>query len=295
MPSPHENDSDRDARIVTARIVTARDSADRVDALFCDLQQLVRGAEPYSVSGNQARSIVASFAEIERAAASGVALFTPRVVETGSFAKGGHGSAQEWLGSLSGTSAAKAKGRLAAAERAAADPRLTEALHESELSPDQLGVVVKTATEVPEATESLLELIGQGASQQELSDTAARLRAAKRSRETERLRRARVHSQRYFRWHQDENGGIRGEFFSDEIAWARVAPGLEAEAKARWKAAGAAAGDSLEAHRMDALIDLLSGTAGSGAGRNGAGRGHGQGRDPGHHRRRGPAPGHDRR
>ena len=152
---------------MTARDRGTRDQADsafgdKVDALFCELQKLVRGAEPGSVSGDQARSIVASFAEIERAAASGVALFTPRVVETGSFAKGGHGSAQEWLGSLSGTSAAKAKGRLAAAERAAADPRLTEALHESELSPDQLGVVVKTATEVPEATESLLDLIEQG-------------------------------------------------------------------------------------------------------------------------------------
>ena len=121
--------------------------------------------------------------------------------------------------------------------------------------PTNSGWWSRRRREVPEATESLLDLIGQGASQQELSDTAARLRAAKRSRETERVRRARVHRQRYFRWHQDDNGGIRGEFFSDEIAWAQVAPGLEAEAKARWKAAGAAAGDSLEAHRMDALID----------------------------------------
>ena len=119
--------------------MTPRRLGDRLDALFCDLEQFVREAEPRSVSGDQARSIVASFAEIERAAASGVALFTPRVVETGSFAKEGHGSAQEWLGSLSGTSAAKAKGRLAAAERAAADPRLTEALHESELSPTNSG------------------------------------------------------------------------------------------------------------------------------------------------------------
>ena len=277
VPSLDENDSDHDDS--GSGDSGSGDSAfgDKVDALFCHLQQLVREAEPLSVSGNQARSIVASFAEIERAAASGVALFTPRVVATGSFAKEGHGSAPEWLGSLSGTSAAKAKGRLAAAERAAADPRLTEALHESELSPDQLGVVVKTASEVPEATESLLDLIGQGASQQEVSDTAARLRAAKRSRETERVRRARVHSQRHFRWHQDENGGIRGEFFSDEIAWARVAPRLEAEAKARWKAAGAAAGDSLEAHRMDALIDILGGSGGEESGNGGAATGGGGG------------------
>ena len=145
----------------------------------------------------------------------------------------------------------------------------------------------------------MLDLIEQGASQQELSDTAARLRAAKRSRETERVRRARVHTQRYFRWHQDENGGIRGEFFADEIAWARVAPGLEAEAKARWKAAGAAAGDSLEAHRMDALIDILGAGDGDGGGSAGAAAGRrridGQGRNAGHHRRRRAAPGHDRR
>jgi hypothetical protein len=211
-------------------------------------------------------------AEIERSAASGVALFTPRVVETGSFAKDGHASAQDWLGSLAGTSAAKAKARLAAAERAAADPKLTEALHESELSPDQLGVVATIANEVPEATESLLDLIDQGGSQQELSDTAARLLAAKRSRETERVRRARVHTQRHFRWHRDENGGIRGEFFCDEIAWARVAPGLERDARARWKAAGSSADESLAAHRMDALIDILGG-GGTGWGGTGGGGG----------------------
>ena len=215
--------------------------------------------------------IVAAFAEIERSAGSGVALFTPRVVETGSFAKDGHASAQDWLGSLAGTSAAKAKGRLAAAERAAADPKLTEALHGSELSSDQLGVVATLANEVPEATGSLLDLIDQGGSQQELTDTAARLKAAKRSRESERVRRARVHTQRHFRWRLDDNGGIRGEFFCDEIAWARVVPELERDAKARWKAAGSEAGDSLAAHRMDALIEILGvggtgGTGGTGGG-----------------------------
>jgi len=261
--------------VVTATLMPAQDNpdgalgtssasafGDKLHAVLRNVQQLVREAGPRSVSGDEARSIVASFAEIERSAASGVALFTPRVVETGSFAKDGHASAQDWLGSLAGTSAAKAKGRLSAAERAAADPQLTEALHGSELSPDQLGVVATMANEVPEATESLLDLIEQGGSQQELSDTAARLRAAKRSRDSERVRQARVHTQRHFRWHQDEEGGIRGEFFCDEIAWARVAPGLEKETKARWKAAGSAAGESLAAHRMDALIDILAGSGG---------------------------------
>jgi hypothetical protein len=234
-----------------------------------DIQTLVREAAPGSVSGDQARRIVASFAEIERSAASGVALFTPRVVETGSFAKDGHASPQDWLGSLAGTSAGKAKARLAAAERAAADPQLTEALHGSELSPDQLGVVATMAMEVPEATESLLDLIGQGGSQQELTDTAARMRAAKRSRETEHLRRARVHTQRHVHCHQAETGGVRGEFFCDEIAWARVGPRLEKEARARWKAAGCGGGESLAAHRLDAFIDMLAGSGGRGGGGGG--------------------------
>ena len=42
-----------------------------------------------------------------------------------------------------------------------------------------------------------------------------------------------------------------------------MAPRLEAEAKRRWKAAGTGGettmGDSLEAHRLDAFIDLMSG------------------------------------
>ena len=266
--------------MVSATLITGQDGPGRdgsgfgdssafggkLDAALHDVQKLVREAAPGSVSGDQAKRIVAAFAEIERSAASGVALFTPRVVETGSFAKDGHPSAQDWLGSLAGTSASKAKARLAAAERAAADPKLTEALHESELSPDQLGVVATLANEVPEATESLLDLIDQGGSQQELSDTAARLKAAKRSLETERVRRARVHTQRHFRWRRDENGGIRSESYCDEIAWARIAPGLERNARARWKAAGSEGGDSLAAHRMDAFIEIMGGGGGDGGG-----------------------------
>jgi hypothetical protein len=243
---------------------TSHDSSrlgEELEAVLGNVLQLVREADPRSVSGNQALAIVGSFAEIERAAASGVALFTPVVVETGSFAKEGHPSAQDWFGSLSGTSAAKAKGRLAAAERAAADPQLNEALHAGELSPDQLGVMATTATEVPEATGDLLDLVGQGASHQELSDTAARLRAAARSRETERLRRARVHATRHLRAHQADSGGIRGEFFCDEVKWAKVAPRLEARAKELWKAAGGSEGSAaLEAYRLDAFLELLGGS-----------------------------------
>jgi hypothetical protein len=228
-----------------------------------DLQEVVRSSTPESASGDQARRFVERFAEAERAAASGVALFTPVVVGTGSYAKEGHASAQDWLGTLSGSSAGAAKGRLAAAERAAVDPTLTDALHEGGLSAAQLSVVTNAAGEAPESTGDLLELVEQGASHQELSDAAARLKAGARSRESERARRDRVHATRHFRWHQVDSGGIRGEFFCDEVEWAYVAPGIEARTKELWKAAGGSgASESLEAYRLDAFLEQLGGSAG---------------------------------
>jgi hypothetical protein len=247
-----------------------------------DIQEVVRTSTPESVSGDQARRFVERFAEVERAAASGVALFTPVVVGTGSFAKEGHASAQDWLGSLSGTSAGAAKGRLAAAERAAVDPSLKDALHEGGLSPSELAIVTKAAAEAPASTADLLKLVDQGASHQELSDAAARMKAAARSRETEHLRRARVHAHRHLRAHPVETGGVRAEIFCDEVDWARIAPSIEARAKELWKAAGGSGGaEALEAYRLDAFFEYFgSGADGSGGadgpgGADGSGGGHG--------------------
>ena len=236
-----------------------------------DLEQavrLIRGVVrlpvPGALSGRVAEELVTLFSEAERAAASGMALYAPKVLESGEHTKEGHGSAAEWLGKLSGSSKGAAKGRLAAAARAAKDPLLTEALHEGELSSAEIGLVTNTLGEVPDAAGELLKLVDEGASHKELSDAAAKMRANSRSRENERLRRARVHTNRHFRWHQVEGGGIRGGFFCDEVEFARIAPTLEAEAKRRWKAAGNGdgVGDSLEAHRLDAFIALMGGSGG---------------------------------
>jgi hypothetical protein len=244
------------------------DELDALDAALHIVRRFIRKAAPQSCSGDRARGFVGRCADIERAAASGVALFTPVVVAAGSYAKAGHGSAPQWLGSVAGTSEGAARGRLVAAERAAANPALSEALHGGELSPDQLKVVTKTTAEVKDAAETLLPLARSGATHQELSDAAARLFAAARRSETERTRRDRVQRHRHMRWHQVEGGGIRGEFSCDEAAWARVFPILEAAARARWKAAGAKGGGSLDAHRLDAFLELLARSSGSGSGAN---------------------------
>ena len=232
------------------------------------IQRFVCCASPRALSGDEARAMVGLLAEAERAVGSGIALFAPVVIESGSYAKAGHGSASDWLGALSGTSSAAAKGRLAAAERAASDPMLTQALHEGELSAAQLKLVSEVAAVAPGAADTLLDLAGPGASHQELNAAALALRTAARSKEDERARRLRVHRVRHLRAHQCAEGGIRGEFFCDEVAWAKVAPWLEAGARERHKAAGYQ--ESLDAHRLDTFLSLL-GASDAGGSKRGLG------------------------
>ncbi|HEX3795790.1 MAG TPA: HNH endonuclease signature motif containing protein [Acidimicrobiales bacterium] len=232
-----------------------------------DLVERVLGdVEPSAVSGDEALSLVDTLARGERAISSGMARLTPRVIETGSFTKTGHASAPDWLSSIAGTSAGAAKSRLAAAERAAGLPVLVEALRDGELSASELSLVTKAAATGPAAVETLLSMKADGASHQELADEATRLRAAARSRECEREQRQRVHRMRHFRWHQVPEGGIRSEFFCDEVAWAKVAPDLEAKAKKAWLEAGADR-EALEAYRLDVFLECLAdGGGGSGRG-----------------------------
>jgi hypothetical protein len=250
-----------------------------LESTMRSLRSLVRRAEPECVSGDTARVLVKLFAEAERAASSGVALFAPVVQDTGSYTKEGHGSAQAWLGALTGSSDGVARDRLRSASKAAHDPALNGALHAGALSPAQLSLVAKAGSADPGAPDRLLGMAAQGASHQELSDEAARLQAAARSRESQRKRRERVLQGRHFRWHQSPDGGIRGEFLCDEVAWARVARLLEREAKERWKAAGSGADTPLEAHRLDAFLDLLARSGGAG-GSSGAGSDAGGGTRP---------------
>ena len=221
---------------------------------------------PGAVSGDEAKALVELFAHAERAAASGIALFAPRVLETGAHAKAGHGSAAQWLGSVAGTSPGVAKSRLRAAGAAGADVALTEALHQGELSCAELKVMGDAEAAAPGSARALLDLGRAGASHQELSDAATRLGAAARSKQSERTRRQRVHERRHLRWRQCPNGGVRGEFSCDEVQWATVAPRLEADAKERWKRAGSSDPGTLEAHRLDAFIDLSGGAGSGGAG-----------------------------
>ncbi|HWE67858.1 MAG TPA: HNH endonuclease signature motif containing protein [Acidimicrobiales bacterium] len=237
--------------------ITYNAALGELDSAVAKLRRVVRDLDPAELSGDQARTVIERYGVVERVTASGVARLSPRVIESGSYAKTGSASAAEWLGSVTGTSAGMAKGRLAAAERAAATPELAEALRDGELSSAELKAVAQTAAVAPECLDELLPLTGRGSSVQELTERARCIARAARSKENEQARRIRVHKNRHLRWHQDPEGGIRGEFSCDEVEWATVSVPLEAEARARWKLAGASTGESLEAYRLDAFLDLL--------------------------------------
>ena len=239
--------------------MSARQLGDKVQRAVDTLREVVHSVAPKSVSGEEAQQLVELFAEAERVVASGIARLTPRVIETGVFAKAGHASGPDWLAAVSGSSAGAARARLAAAERAAIEPDLARPLRDGTLSAPELKVLSDAAVTAPESLPSLVSLASGDSSYKELSDAAEEAKCSARSAESARQRRARVHATRHFVWHQVDSGGIRGEFLCDEVAWARVAPGLEAEAKRRWVAAGSLEGESLGAHRLDAFVDLLAG------------------------------------
>jgi hypothetical protein len=146
------------------------------------------------------------------------------------------------------------------------EPELAEPLRAGRLSAPELKVLSDASLTAPESLPELVSLAVGQASHKELADAASRATCRARSVEDARLRRARIHAARHLNWHQDEGGGIRGEFLCDEVAWAKVAPNLEAEAKKRWKASGGADAESLAAHRLDAFLNLLSGPTRGGDG-----------------------------
>jgi hypothetical protein len=240
---------------------------DRLRSALRTVREVIGSLEPGTVSGEEALELANLLGETERAAASGMARLTPRVIQTGAFAKAGFGSAQDWLAAVSGTSSSSARSRLAAAEHAARSPELSRPIRQGRLSAPEIGILAHSAVEAPEALGDLVELATGSSSFKELSDAASAAKCAARSKESARLRRARVHRTRHLRWRQDERGGVRGEFLCDEVVWARVASVLEAKTKARAKAAGGSSEDSFDAHRLDTFVELLEASANAANGR----------------------------
>jgi hypothetical protein len=222
------------------------------------VRTLVAEADPSAVDGAEAASMVSLFCDLERLAGAGKLLFARRVEATRAFAASGHRNSAEWLGSLAGERASKAKCRLETARRMARIPELENAVVHGEISGDQAEVIASAVALDPHATAGLLAA-AHGESFRVLDEKATKVRQAALSEQGQAEQRARVHRNRYIRACRRDTGGVAGSFFVTEDAWGRVMSYLEPEAEASF-AAARASGDheSREAYLADALVTLCT-------------------------------------
>ena len=214
---------------------------DRLRSALHTVRDVIGSVDPGIVSGDEALELADLLGETERAAASGMARLTPRVIQTGAFAKVGFASAQDWLGSHFGhvllvrPQPPRCCGTRGPVTRAVPAHPAGKAVSPRDRRPRP------QCSRGTGGTRRLVELATGSSSFKELSDAASAAKCAARSRESARLRRC---------------PGAPNPALALASRRARRRPGrvslrrgglgprrsvLEAKTKARAKAAGAAA------------------------------------------------------
>jgi len=225
------------------------------------LRSALAGALPKQVQGSDAVAMAAVFAEAERVAAAGKALYARRVKETAAYESSGHHDAAGWLASLSGEPVGRARRLLETAEQVAMVPLVCEAFLAGELSGTQAAVVGEAAVLHPAATTQLLETARHG-SLREVKDLASRTKRVALGQEREEARERRVHAGRYCRIFHPEAGGVRLDAWMTEAEAARLISCLEHETDAVFKDAWTLGErETRERYRSDALVRLVCGKA----------------------------------
>ena len=228
------------------------------------LHSALAGAPPDQLSGPEAADLAEVFAEAERLAGAGKALYARRVAATAAFEATGHRDAAGWLAGVSGEPVGRARVTLEAAETVAKTPAVHEAFCAGRLSGAQAAVIGRAAMENPAATDDLLATAGQG-SFRAVKDLATRARRLARGEEGEAARERRVHARRYCRIYEPDDGGVRIDAWVTKVDGARLLARLDQETdRVFCEARGAGDREPHERYRADALVRL-----GTGAGRVG--------------------------
>jgi hypothetical protein len=224
------------------------------------LRSALAGAPPEHVLGPDAAAMAAIFAEAERMAAAGKALYARRVKETAAYEATGHHDAARWLAAVSGEPVGRARGALEAAEAVAKTPLVEAAFCAGELSESQAAVVGHAAAANPLAACALLGAVRAG-SFREMKDLAARAKRVARGEEGEGARERRVHARRYCRIWEPDGGGLRLEAWVTKVDGARLISCLAKETDSVFEEAWAAGDrEPHERYRADALVRLVCGT-----------------------------------
>lgn len=156
------------------------------------------------LSGDQAATLVADLATIEKAAAAGRMLAAVRVAKTDAWRGQGHASAADWLAAQAGITVREAAAQLGTARKAASFPKTESKMREGKLSPTQAGAVTDAAAADPAAEDDLLASAAADTTAA-LKERAARTKAAATDAQA---REQRIRAERSVRTRTDADGAF---------------------------------------------------------------------------------------
>ena len=238
-------------------------------AMARDLDGIVQSIVVSQISPADAAEMLRDAAAVERRAAVLKTLVAQRATEGGTWAAGGHRSAESWLGSLTGAGYGAARATLNASEKLGELPGLDEAARNGELSEEQLKELGDAAT--PENEQQLLDT-ARGGNTDALRKKCKQEKAKSRSDDDERARAERAHRTRFFRGWLDNEGAFRFEGKTTALQGAWLTAQIAEMANKVFKEAWAdGRRESSAAYKLDALMRLVASGALGGSGAGGAG------------------------
>jgi len=246
--------------------MTVRQAADTTRQAADALRRVLAVAPPDDLPGVAAAALAEAFADAERVAAAGKALYARRVRATHAHRAAGHRDAATWLADISGDPVGRARGILDTADAVAGNAAARHALADGQLSTAQAQVIGSATAVDPSCGDELVDLARRG-SFRELRDGAARARRRSRSELDEAARERAVHRRRYCRITEPPAGGVRIDAWVTKADGARLLARLNADAELVFKEAWGAGGrEPHERYLADALVGLANGGAGGGGG-----------------------------
>jgi hypothetical protein len=241
---------------------------DRVQRLRDDLRAVVSNLDPDRVSGSDAATLLACFAEVEKLAAGGRILVARRVEVSNVWQRTGHRSAAAHIAQATGTGLGPAIDTLETARRLPSLPATDEALRQGRLSQAQATVIAGAAAAQPGAERALVD----AADTEPFNTLRLRCRRVEAASRDERTSYERVHRSRFLRHWTEHDGGVRFDARLTPDDGARVLVAIRAEvARLTAEARKAGVSEPERAVAADALVALarrrLAGGARPGRGR----------------------------
>jgi hypothetical protein len=226
------------------------------------LRDFVASFEPSLYTGEDAAKLVATFAEIERAAAAGKLMAARRAEETRVHEREGHKSASRWLASVTGEPVGEAISDLDAARSIRASSVVEEAFKSGRLSEAQARQIASAAERRPDEASRLVRAAGD-LDFSELKKRCRDVRFEAESAEQECIRYERIRRTRYLRIWTDPAGAGHLEARLAPDAMGVVKASLERAANSVFDSARSEGRrESREAYMADALVALARGGSG---------------------------------